>query len=375
MKRRILTLALAGLLLLTGCSSMLEQTYVREEHLTENEASGGEDYLLVEDENQLSNAIFRLVDQGESHGVLRLPDWEEADVERVLGAACLQVTEEDPLGAYAVAGIRYRSSHIISYYEVELEISYRHTREQTEELVQLTNNSALRSEMRTVLGDFSPEALFRVRYFSGDEESVRELIRAAYYETPAAALGEPAVTVKLYPAHTAGSERIVEVQLAYPEEPEILRAKQRETLDAAEKLLTELGDVRGDEAVRAAYRYLYRRCAGAVPGEEKGSAWAVLTRDACDSRGMALTMELLCQYAGVECMTVSGRKNGERCTWNIVRLAGGEYRHVDATAEDGCLCSDAGMLALGYTWDRTDGSLPLCGEQPPEDEKTAQSEN
>lgn len=60
-------------------------------------------------------------------------------------------------------------------------------------------------------------------YFVGDAASIAELVHQAYYDTPAAALGMPAVEIALYP--DTGIQRIVEILLTYPGDAEALRRK------------------------------------------------------------------------------------------------------------------------------------------------------
>lgn len=65
----------------------------------------------------------------------------------------------------------------------------------------------------------------RVAYFVGDAASIAELVHQAYYDTPAAALGMPAVEIALYP--DTGIQRIVEILLSYPGDADALPAEKR----------------------------------------------------------------------------------------------------------------------------------------------------
>jgi len=370
MKRKLLSLLLAGLLALSGCSAMLNQTYTRIEP-AEERLSVGEDPSVIEVETRsaLTSAVLSLVRQGVDHGVIRLKNYR-GDVEADLSAACLEVAQEDPLGSYAVEGIKHDCSHIISYYEANIYITYRRTREQVSSIVKVTGSSAIRTELKTALAAFAPEVLLQVSYFSEDEAYIRDLVRQAYYETPVAALGMPGISVTLYPAETGGYQRVVEIQLSYAESPEALRKKSAQLVDEAEAIWDSLLPPDSSEALSTAFSAL-RECAAYLPPDPqdpafRGTAWHVFTQGGADSEGFALAMTLFCQRLRTDCMVVSGTLEGQPHYWNIVRLADGEYRHVDATDPDGFLLSDAAMLELGYAWDRADGSIPLCGEQPPE---------
>ena len=116
MKKRIrtLALALAAALLLTGCGAMLEREYLSVEDHDENPASdGAAGALRVENYQELVNAILYYVSRGEEEGTIHLYNYDDT-VESDLEAACLEVVQEDPLGAYAVDYIKAEVQHIVS---------------------------------------------------------------------------------------------------------------------------------------------------------------------------------------------------------------------------------------------------------------------
>lgn len=98
-------------------------------------------------------------------------------------------------------------------------------------------------------------------------------------------------------------------------------------------------------------------------GRKANTAYAALVEGRADSEGMALAYQLLCQYAGIECTVVPGTLDGAPWYWNIVTLADGESRHVDATRADGFALQDAELAEQGYQWNREE--FPSCGLQPP----------
>ena len=83
-----------------------------------------------------------------------------------------------------------------------------------------------------------------------------------------------------------------------------------------------------------------------------------------DPTGLSQAWQLICDLAGVECYTVSGLRDGEDHTWNIVK-ADGYYRHLDLTRcilelEQPVLRTDWQMT--GYYWDTT--LYPACVPYP-----------
>ena len=355
MKQRILTLLLVLCLALTGCTSMLERDYLLiSPHEPISAGGGNPSALRVESYQELVNAVIYLVSEGDEHGVLGLYNYTR-NVEDDLTRACLEVVQEDPLGAYAVDYIKYDSTLIVSYYEANIYITYRRTQEQVASIVSVTGSSAIRRELSKTLTSFSPEAVLRVSYFAEDEDYILDLVRQAYYDTPEAALGMPEVEVSIYPS--SGRQRIVEILLTYQENPEVLRRRSQTLKDMA--LLQALPGTTAGQL----YTFVEKDLT-VEEGTGLSSAYDALIEGTADSEGAALAYQLLCGQAGIDCTVVWGELEGEPHFWNIVAVDGGEYRHVDLSAGLQNL-TDVELTETGtYEWDR--GEYPACGDPAPE---------
>ena len=211
MRRALLALALCCALSMTGCSALLERPYAVVESHTEQPAAGDGSSVQAGTYSELVNAVLFFVSQGTEVGELQLVEYT-GDVEEDLNRACLEVATEDPLGAYAVDFIKNQYTRVLTTYEATITISYRRTREQINSLVNVTGTSAIRDEVRAALADFQSEVALRVGYFTESADSIAALVRQAYYDEPAGALGMPEFTVSLYPA-SGGQQRIVEILL------------------------------------------------------------------------------------------------------------------------------------------------------------------
>ena len=101
MKKIVILLLLAGVLLLTGCSSFLHREYsVVEPHSStyyENE-----DVLRAENYQDIVNDLLMLVGQQAKEGAIWLYLDDGADAAELAERACREVQTETPLGAYAV---------------------------------------------------------------------------------------------------------------------------------------------------------------------------------------------------------------------------------------------------------------------------------
>lgn len=350
MRRSILALLLAGTLVLSGCASMLERDYkVTSRYEPVSNAVDSSAALRVENYQGLVNALLYLVSEGEEHGVLNLYNYTAQEVEADLTRACLEVVQEDPLGAYAVDYIKHESALIVTYYEANIHITYRRTPEQVASIVSVTGSSAIRRELRNTLTSFSSEAVLRVSYFNEEEDYILDLVRQAYYDAPYAALGMPEVKVSLYPA--SGYQRIVEIELTYPEDPETLLARSQELKSLALTLVPQSATAESlYDAVREDLT---------IEEDSRGSsAYDALVNGTADSEGAALAYQLLCDQTKVECVVVRGQLNGEAHYWNIVSEDGETYRHVDLSAGAFALTDTELLESGGYQWDT--GEYPAC---------------
>ena len=178
----------------------------------------------------------------------------DQDVEQSLSNACLEVVQEDPLGAYSVDFIRYDVTPIVSYYEAAVEITYRRTREQVSAIVAATGATAIRSQLKDLLSSFGTEAALRISYFEGDETYIQTLFREAYYASPDTALDLPEAQVYIYPqGEESGRQRIVEVLLTYHLEQKELQRRRTALARRANEIVVSIW---GTEGTRPSRPYL-----------------------------------------------------------------------------------------------------------------------
>lgn len=352
MKKRLLAGVLSASLLLTGCSALLERDYASVTPHNAAPATEGDPSILRADSYQeLVNALIYFVNGGMETGVVRLYTDTE-NVEPFLSGACLEVVQEDPLGAYCVEFIKYTVDPVVTYSEAHVSITYRRTREQVASIVQATGVTAIRSELKSALTAFASERVLRISYFEEDEDFIRELIRQAYYDVPACALGMPEIDLAIYPR--SGRQRIVEILLDYPlEHPELERRRDALAweLGLLTRELTAGGrEPRASDAAQALLR------AGRYDPEGGATPYDLFDAGSADSEGLALAFAALCQALELPCQVARGTLNGESHFWNTVQTDAG-WRHIDLTAGEEFF-TDREFLDLGYLWE--EDALPAC---------------
>jgi len=358
MKKRLLPLLLALALALTGCASMLERSYESATAHVDRPTTGEDPSILrVENYRELVSAVLYLVSQGEEEGTIQLHDYA-GSVETDLPAACLEVTTEDPLGAYAVDYIKHEYTQVMSYYQAAVSIRYRRSQDQVRSMVHVTGSSAIRSELQGALSAFREEVVLRVAYFAEDEDSIRDLVRQAYYDVPAYAQGMPQVEVALYPE--SGRERVVEILLTYPLPAEELQPRSGEAALAAGAMAEDLaGGEPAAEALRVA-RYLTREVELRAEG---ATAYDALVEGHANDEGLALAFILLCRQPALqlECQVVEGTVGETPRFWNSLTI-GKETRYLDLLQDPNRLYTAEELVELGYTWP----GAPVPPEETPE---------
>lgn len=362
MKRNVLPVLLA-LCLLSGCASMLDRSYLSiTPHAEHMPAEGDTPSPQAENYQGLVNAILYCVTQGQEHSVIRLVNYTR-DVEADLAAACLEVVQDDPLGSYAVDYIKHTWKRIVSYYEVELEVTYRRTQEQVAKIITATGSNAIRTELRGALLNFSPELVLRISAFSEDEAYIETLLREAYYSTPAAALGMPKLEIAVHP--DSGAQRIVEILLEYRDSAETLRKQSAALSAAAVDLATRIPDGELIERLEQIYTLLRAKAQYLPEVPDGDTGYAVLLGGEADSEGFALANELVTSAVGVRSIVVRGTLEGRAHCWNIILRDEGNL-HLDITRDAFACYDDAALAELGYEWDTA--FYPVCVTPEPEED-------
>lgn len=353
--RKMMCAVMAALMLLsTGCSSMLNRDYSSVTvHSATPTAEGDANTMRVQNYQELVNALIYLINQGEESGSIRYSG-EEADFKKLMDEACLEVKQEDPLGAYAVDYIKYSVISIVGSYEADVQITYRRTREQMASIVDATGAAAIRSELSRALSSFDTEVVLRISYFEEDEAYIQQLVRQAYLSNPATALDFPDAQVAMYPE--SGQQRIVEVTLTYHQSLQTLESWRNSLSREAERIcqpLTELTIKEKLDGITGTLQSL-----GAYSAQGGSTAYDALLGGGGDSQGVALAFSLLCRQVGVTCSVVDGQKNGQSHFWNVVQTASG-YRHVDLSRTGSVTYNvDQTMTQQGYVWDTQ--QVPAC---------------
>ena len=214
--KRLLALCLA-LLCLTSCALLLEREYTEATDHVEDQPPLGNTAYRVETYPALRAAMLAYVEEGLSEGFLRCPTTYPGNLSVDLEKAKRQLMEEDPLGCYALEDVAFRTTRIISYYEVELDFTYKVDTREVAGLPRMSSREALVRALGQSLENWDTRlCVYLIAYPEEDEgffdEVLQEALQAA--EEPA---DPPELTVELYP--DTGTRRVAVLTLDYGEDP------------------------------------------------------------------------------------------------------------------------------------------------------------
>jgi hypothetical protein len=183
-----------------------------------------------------------------------------------------------------------------------------------------------------------------------------QMVRDYAKTYPETVMEIPQMTVGIY---GIGAERVVELSFAYQTERDSLRQMQaqvRRVFDAAELYVS------GTASDRQKYSQLYAFLMERFDYQTETSitpAYSLLQHGVGDSRAFATVYAAMCRRAGMECLVVTGTRDGEPWVWNMIQLDG-IYRHVDLLQcnADGEFRETSDREMDGYVWDYS--GYPVC---------------
>lgn len=225
------TALLLVLLLLTGCTPLLEREYsTTEPHSSkfwESEAAGT---LRAENYQDIVNDLLLLIGQHTDDAAIRLYNFkDDVSVADTLERAAVEIQEQTPLGAYAVAYITSSSQSQRGYYEIAVQIGYRRTAEQIQAIVNATRPEAVSSLLEAALNNGRTELAVRIGYWGQNGQSGIESAVAQVREERGLTEETPWV-VNYYPAEgpvglvefllDPSEEELAAFAAAHPEEPD-----------------------------------------------------------------------------------------------------------------------------------------------------------
>lgn len=355
--KRLITVLLSVCMLLGGCSTMFDGSYV---NVTPYEEQGDETLtqtVSAADYAQLYSALQTMARSGAESGIVSVAQYDQSKVKADTEKAVHDVVQTDPIAAYAVEAITFELGTKAGQPAVAVEIRYLHDRTEIRKIREVPLTEDAKAVIAAELGKCSAGIVLYVKEY--EQMDLAQWVEDYAAQYPDSVMETPAVTANVYPE--TGDDRVVELKFAYQNSRDSLRSMQDQVSPMfASAVLYVSGDGAPREKFAQLYAFLMERFENYTLETSITPAYSLLIHGVGDAKAFATVYSAMCRQAGLECISVGGTRNGEAWYWNIVR-DGDMYYHVDLLQ-----CSAAGAFRErtdaqmgGYVWDYS--AYPACG--------------
>lgn len=355
MKRAIFAVLLGCCLLLGGCKSFLDGSYASLKPHAAQKVQIGQSMVTVSTAQECIAFLQDMTENGKEYATFVLDPENAADIVSRMDMSITYVAKSTPIGAFTVDEISYEVGSTAGMQAIAVTASYNVNKLAIKSMRTAEDSEAALTVIEEALTQCTDRVVIYLKSYSYMDFGKR--IREFVMHRPDAVMETPQVTIQFYPE--SGSVQVMDVRFSYQNQPESLRAMQNyvQPVFAAAEL-----NVRGEDVERTKlsllYSFLMERNSYRL-GVSNTPAYSLLRHGVGDSMAFARVYGAMCQRAELECYIVSGTRDGEAWTWNIVR-DGDRYYHIDllrAHQLGGFACwTDAEME--GYIWDYS--SYPAC---------------
>lgn len=363
--KQLIPLLLALALLLSGCGWM-EGSYASVEPYLQSDDREDQGITSVSSYQEVREALISMIENAVDSRTLSLADFNSNHVETNLDLAIRSVLTNTPVGAYAVENIEYDLGSTGGVPAVVVTVHYNHNRSQIKAMRQVTGMEAAKELITGALSRLDSDLVMRISGYR--QMDFVQLIQDYALRNPDVVMEIPQLTQNTYPEF--GNVRILELKFTYETSRESLKAMQgyvRPMFSSAAMFVS------GEEDPAVKYARLYAFLMETADYEMETSitpAYSLLRHSVGDSKAFATVFAAMCRRSGLECETVTGTREGEPWTWNII-CENGQYYHLDLL---GCYLTGGYRKALdeemsGYVWDYA--AYPQCVlPEPPPTEPT-----
>lgn len=314
-------------------------------------------------------ALKQLISAGTEVAAIHVSEYPAKALETGVQRAVYDVKHNDPIGAYAVEDIQYEIGSSSGLPAVSITVAYRHNSTELQRIRRALGVTQAQTAAAAALESYDPGIVLLVSQYEDTDFS--QFVQDYAGEHPETIMEVPQVTQALY---GTGESRVVELIFSYQTSRDSLRRMQAQVKPVFESaVLYVSGDGDDYQKFSQLYAFLmerfdYKQETSITP------AYSLLRHGTGDSRAFAQVYAAMCRDAGLTCLTVTGTRDGEPWTWNIVRDGEGFY-HVDLLrcSEGGRYreCTDEEME--GYVWDYSE--YPVCAGAPvPEQEELPETQ-
>lgn len=357
MKRRLLTLVPALCLLLGGCG-WFNGSYVSVTPHQVQRQNAHSDSITASSYQEFLSALKQIISAGTEVAAIHVEEYPAKTLEAGVQRAVKAAMNNDPIGAYAVENIQYEIGSSSGLPAVSVAITYRHNSTELQRIRRVVDIQQAQVVVANALESYEPGIVLLVGKYSRSDFA--QYVQDYASDHPESVIETPQVTEAVY---GVGDSRVVELFFSYQTSRDSLRRMQAQVKPVFESaVLYVSGDGDDYQKFSQLYAFLMERFDYKIETSITPS-YSLLRHGIGDSRAFAQVYAAMCRDSDLTCMSVTGTRDGEPWTWNIV-LDNGEYYHVDLLR-----CNETGKYRErtdeemdGYVWDYS--AYPVCSGEP-----------
>ncbi len=366
-------------LMLCGCGSWMDGSYLSVTPYQKQSVDTVSGDYTASNYLELRSILAGMVDSGTQNAVIDVSKYDQSILQAGVDMAIRYASEFYPLGAYSVDKIKCEIGTGGGKPAMLVEISYLHGRAEINKIKSVENMAESNEAIFRALEECQSSAVLMVKEF--ERTDLVQLVEDYAEEHPDVVMEIPQVFVGVYP--DGGTSRIIELKFSYQTSREALRQMQaqvRPVFDAAKLYVSGDGAAGQKYAQLCAFlmeRFDYRVETSITP------SYSLLRHGVGDSKAFASVYAAMCRRAGLDCMVITGTREGAPWYWNMIRVDE-NYYHVDLlySSKVGYFCKMRDSDMTGYVWDYT--SYPQCNspisdvtpeQTEPEEEEQIEKEN
>ena len=345
MKRLFFLLALC--LLLCGCDSFFDGSY-HSRSLHEEQDSHIQSTIIANNTQTLQDVMENLVSTGTASAVINVTDFESGPVKNAMAAVCDYIRTGYPLGAWAVDDLSYEIGLSGSVQAISVSITYHYSQAQMRRVRTVSDMETAEAVIGQALNNCDTEIVLLVQQYEKTDFS--QLVSDHANANPNMIMETPQVITGVYP--DMGSSRVVELNFTYQTSRDALRNMQNQVqpVFSAARLYVS-GDGSEIQKFSQLYAFLMERF-DYTHETSITPAYSLLCHGVGDSKAFATVYAAMCRKAELECMVITGTRDGKPWSWNMF-CDNGRYYHLDLlqSAEAGRFTVLTDSQMDGYVWD------------------------
>ena len=341
-------------LMLSGCS-WLDGSYVSVTPHQEQTVSVRNENLTASNYDELLAVLESVIAKGTESCVINAVNYDSYLLSLNMENAVQRVRKIYPIGAYAVESLEYEIGSNSGKTAIAVEITYQHNRTELRQIQTVADVESARNLLGQSLENY--DAMLVVQLEQYEETDFYQMVQDYAMEHPQSVMETPAVAWEVY---GIGNARLVELTFTYQTSRDALRTMQTQVqpvFDSAALYVS--GEGTQNQKYSQLYSFLMERF-DYVQETSITPAYSLLRHGVGDSRAFATVYAAMCRTAGLECQVVTGTRDGEPWTWNIVQDKD-TYYHVDLLRcdEQDSFSAMTDNEMSGYVWDYS--AYPICG--------------